>query len=120
VTDEGKREEKIFWELLELEDPEERNRYLQNACGGDKALCERLTALLEATGRTDRFFGHVDHRRTEAKSGRQDLKTLESMIALAKALTGSTAGYEESEALLRDAIQTRANVLGVNPRTPKI
>jgi hypothetical protein len=42
------REKQIFEQAFELEDPAEREAFIQRACGGDPALLDRIHALLSA------------------------------------------------------------------------
>jgi hypothetical protein len=46
------REKALFCEALEIADPEQRRQFLDQACGADKALRERIEALLALCNRT--------------------------------------------------------------------
>ena len=49
-------EESIFAAVMELPRPEERARYLQEACGGDVELRQRVEALLRFAEHTEDFL----------------------------------------------------------------
>jgi eukaryotic-like serine/threonine-protein kinase len=48
--------ETIFFEARDLTDARERARYLENACGGDRALRERVERMLLAEQKADQFL----------------------------------------------------------------
>src|SRR5438105_14231675 len=50
-------ERSIFMEALEKDGPAERYAYLDEACGGDAALRQRVEALLQSHEQVGRFLG---------------------------------------------------------------
>src|SRR5262249_11615079 len=50
------RTESLFWSALALSSPEERARYLDQACGGDPQLRARLAELLAAYPQDEGFL----------------------------------------------------------------
>ncbi|MBN2069228.1 MAG: serine/threonine protein kinase [Opitutales bacterium] len=49
-------EEFIFDEAQSISDPDERSRFLDEACGSDSALKAKIERFLESTGEIDAFF----------------------------------------------------------------
>ncbi len=56
----------IFNNALELEDPEARARYVNEACAGDPALSERVKKLLHAHDEAGGFFSQTSRRSATA------------------------------------------------------
>ncbi|MCF7958617.1 MAG: tetratricopeptide repeat protein [Phycisphaerae bacterium] len=56
MSPESEKERSIFLAALEISNRNERNAYLKEACGNDKALFTRLEALLEAENIDDGFM----------------------------------------------------------------
>jgi serine/threonine protein kinase/tetratricopeptide (TPR) repeat protein len=56
MTDKFNREKQIFEQALDLDSAEERQSFLQAACGDDVALRQRLEALLQAHDRAEGFL----------------------------------------------------------------
>lgn len=54
-------EERLFEQARKLQDAEERDEFLQKACGADTGLYQRLTALLAADGNVDSFLDHPEN-----------------------------------------------------------
>jgi serine/threonine protein kinase/tetratricopeptide (TPR) repeat protein len=52
----AQRQKAIFGEALDIADPEERRRFLDQACAGNKELREAIEALLAAQDAAERFF----------------------------------------------------------------
>ena len=50
------REKAVFCEALEITDPEQRRQFLDQACGADKALRERVERLLALSQSSGDFF----------------------------------------------------------------
>jgi eukaryotic-like serine/threonine-protein kinase len=48
--------ESIFWEALALETPDERARFLDEACGGDAALRGQIEEMLRAHPQAEQFL----------------------------------------------------------------
>jgi serine/threonine protein kinase len=49
-------EKAVFFEALEITDPEQRRHFLDQACGADKALREQVEALLALSPNAGQFF----------------------------------------------------------------
>src|SRR5690242_13591685 len=54
------REKAVFVEALEITDPEQRRQFLDHSCGADKALRERVEALLALSPNAGDFFKDCD------------------------------------------------------------
>jgi len=52
----GPREKAVFCQALEIADPEQRRQFLDQACGADKALRERVEGLLALSQSSGDFF----------------------------------------------------------------
>src|SRR4029453_477603 len=63
------REKALFCEALEIADPEQRRLFLEQACGADKALRERIEALLALSQSAGDFFGDCGRALEEAAAG---------------------------------------------------
>jgi serine/threonine protein kinase len=85
--DEGTaREQELFAAALEIADPAERERFLDQACAGDSSLRRELAGLLSGHDRSERLFSagvsrfvteSVDGLRKTALSGGEDVETEE-------------------------------------------
>ena len=49
-------EKAVFFESVEITDPEQRRHFLDQACGADKALREQVEALLALSPNVGQFF----------------------------------------------------------------
>ena len=56
MSETNPRTESLFSAALAIESPEERARYLDQACGGDALLRAQLEELLAAYPRAERFL----------------------------------------------------------------
>jgi eukaryotic-like serine/threonine-protein kinase len=57
MNDRKQQLEAIFHAAAEMSSPEQRESYLNDACGGDASLRGEVQTLLRAVERADRFFG---------------------------------------------------------------
>jgi hypothetical protein len=51
------REREIFLAALDIASPDDRERFVEEACAGDNALDRRVRELLQAHERAGRFLG---------------------------------------------------------------
>jgi len=56
MSHEGSREETIFHAIMGLATPQERARYLEQACGDDRGLRQRVEALLNSAQKPEDFL----------------------------------------------------------------
>src|SRR5262245_54874067 len=56
MSEANPRTEALFWSALAISSPEERARYLEEACGGDQQLRGRLEELLAAYPKVEGFL----------------------------------------------------------------
>src|SRR4030095_8402154 len=68
------REKALFCEALEIADPEQRRLFLEQACGADKALRERIEALLALSPSAGDFFGDCGRALEGAAAGLDPLQ----------------------------------------------